>query len=146
MPGGRPSSISKKQTQLICDLLIDGHSLNTVCAAIEVSKPTVCRWIRQNPKFRNQYAKAKRWQARFAAEEILEIADDTSNDVTGELKMPNMVAVNRAKLRIDARKWVAAKLLPKKYGDVPAQNNTSVNVGLQLVHSIPQPERLTEET
>ncbi len=141
MPGGRPTTISKKQTQLICDLLIEGRSFRTICDALELSHSTVSRWIRENPKFRQQYGRARRWQARFAADEIIEIADDTSNDVTGELQMPNGVAVQRAKLRIDARKWVAAKLLPKKYGDVPAQNSTNVNVGLVLQHSIPVPER-----
>lgn len=141
MPGGRPSTISKKQTQLICDLLVDGRSFSHICAAIDVPKQSIARWIRENPKFRHQYRKAKRQQAQFAVDEILEIADDDSKDVIGELQMPNGVAVQRAKLRIDTRMKLAAKLLPKVYGDAPAQNNTQVNVGLQLVHDCPRPKR-----
>lgn len=35
----------------------------------------------------------------------------------GEDEKYNGDAVQRSKLRVDARKWVAAKLKPKKYGD-----------------------------
>src|SRR5277367_410348 len=99
MPGGRPTTISKKQTQLICDLLADGRSFNTVCSALDLPRTTIQRWIRENAKFRSQYSKAKRWQARFAVEDCIAIADDTSRDLAGELQIPNGVAVQRDRLR-----------------------------------------------
>ena len=56
--------------------------------------------------------------------EILEIADNTSGDVTvienedgSTSEKVNQEVVNRAKLRVDARKWLAARLAPKKWGD-----------------------------
>ena len=52
----------------------------------------------------DQYARARELQAQHYANEIVEIAD-TDTDA------------NRARVRIDARKWVACKLLPKKYGE-----------------------------
>jgi hypothetical protein len=70
-----------------------------------------------HPEFAEQYARARELQAERFADDIIEIADDKSEDVYGELEMPNSVAVARAKLRIDSRKWIASKLLPKKYGD-----------------------------
>jgi hypothetical protein len=144
MPGGRPTAITKKQTQLICDLLADGRSFNTVCAALDLPRTTIQRWIRDNAKFRSQYQRAKKWQARFAVEDCIAIADDTSRDLSGELQIPNGVAVQRDKLRIDTRLKVAAKLLPKKYGDQAPVNQQTVNVGLQLVHDCPRPQRDTK--
>jgi hypothetical protein len=54
------------------------------------------------------------------ADEICDIADDASNDYmeSGDDGVKyNGDAVARSKLRVDARKWVAAKLKPKVYGD-----------------------------
>ena len=72
----------------------------------------------------DMYARAKESQADFMAEQILEIADDGTNDyVIRENKAGEKVEaidhehVQRSKLRVDARKWVAAKLKPRKYGD-----------------------------
>ena len=47
------------------------------------------------------------------ASQTVDIADDTSKD-NG---FAGSVAVARSRLRIDARKWLASKLAPKKYGD-----------------------------
>ena len=48
-------------------------------------------------------------------EEIIEIADESENDkVNGVL---NSEAIQRSKLRVDARKWALSKMNPKKYGD-----------------------------
>ena len=42
-------------------------------------------------------------------------------------------AINRAKLRVDARKWVAARLAPKKYGDrLQTENHTTHDVSDNL--------------
>lgn len=73
---------------------------------------TICRWLAdpRNDVFREQYARAREAQAEFYADELIDIADDS-----GTASKP--VDVNRSRLRVDARKWVAAKLLPRKYGD-----------------------------
>ena len=54
------------------------------------------------------------------AEEIIEIADDSSQDTYIDSKgqrVTNHRAIAQAKLRIDACKWNAAKLAPRKYGN-----------------------------
>lgn len=57
------------------------------------------------------------------ADEICTIADDGTNDYVEEQRKNGAVIIcdqehiNRSRLRVDARKWVAAKLLPKKYGE-----------------------------
>lgn len=78
---------------------------------------TVFKWLRDHKEFSEQYARAKEAQAEAFADELISLADDSSNDITGELQMPNGVAVQRSRLMVDTRKWVMSKLLAKKYGD-----------------------------
>jgi hypothetical protein len=66
---------------------------------------TLTKWMRDKPEFLAQYVHAREANAQIQASEIVEIADRTS---------PDMAQV--AKLQIDARKWVAARLL-KDYKD-----------------------------
>jgi hypothetical protein len=115
---GRPSSYSDETAALICERLIGGESLRKVCLSEDMPHAsTVCRWLAEHGPFREQYARAREAQADTLADEILDIADDGSNDFMGEDEKYNGDAVQRSKLRVDARKWLAAKLQPKKYGD-----------------------------
>ena len=104
---GRPSKFSQELANGICERLANGDSLRKICAGNDMpDSRTVHRWIADNQGFCQQYAHAREGQAEFYADEIIEISDTaTSEDV----------AV--ARLRVDARKWYAAKLAPKKYGD-----------------------------
>lgn len=70
------------------------------------------------------YARAKEYQADYMADEILDIADDARNDwmekrgANGETyETLNSEHVQRSRLRIDSRKWLAGKLRPRMYGD-----------------------------
>lgn len=124
---GRPSDFTQELADKICDLLSDGISLRRVCSMESMpSKVTVLRWIRINEEFRNQYTRAKEESADAHGDDILDIADDGTNDWTEALDSDGkptgrMVAnhdhINRSRLRVDARKWIASKLKPKKYGD-----------------------------
>lgn len=121
---GRPSSFSDEIADKICARIADGDSLRTICCADEMpSKATVFRWLRENEDFQDQYARAREEQADAIFEDILEIADDARNDWMkanaddDEAYRLNGEHVQRSKLRIDARKWMAGKLRPKVYGD-----------------------------
>jgi hypothetical protein len=89
------------------------------------NKATVFRWLASNEQFRDQYARARETQADALFDEILDIADDGSNDwmekhnADGENIgwRENGEALRRSQLRVDARKWMAGKLQPKKYGE-----------------------------
>lgn len=78
------------------------------------------------------------------ADEIQDIADDGSNDYMTIVKgdesynVVNHEAINRSRLRVDSRKWIASKLLPKKYGD--KQVDVSVNPIVQINIVAPQVE------
>ncbi|MGX9710012.1 terminase small subunit-like protein [Stenotrophomonas maltophilia group sp. LNF259] len=137
----RPSKYSQQLADAICDLLVDGKSLRTICSTAKMpSRSTVIRWLAENEAFRNQYARARELQADTLAEEILDIAD---NAVLGErlkkdgkgkvLERQTGDMVERSKLMIDARKWYAGKLQPKKYGErVALDHGVQDNLADQL--------------
>lgn len=120
---GRPSMpFDQDVADLICDETCSSNkSLKTILKENPTfpKTTTIFKWLNENQEFANNYARAKMLQADYLAEEILEIADDSSNDtVEGEYgPMENKEWVNRSKLRVDARKWIASKLKPNKYGD-----------------------------
>jgi hypothetical protein len=68
----------------------------------------------------DQYAAARRLGYEKRADELLEIADDSSADwvdTRNGNRVFDSVHVNRARLMIDTRKWLLSKMLPKVYGD-----------------------------
>lgn len=89
----------------ICGLVADGLALKEVCTGADMpSRSTVYKWFGQHPAFADMYARAREERADLIADEIVTIADTE-------------VDSNKARVRIDARKWWAAKVNPKKYGE-----------------------------
>ena len=124
MPAGRPTKYNQKLVTVICERIANGESLRKICQDDDMpNKNNVRLWLKKYKEFRAQYARARDEQADFYAEEIIEIADDSSNDTKKitkgdkEIEVVSHENVNRSKLRVDARKWIASKLKPKKYGD-----------------------------
>lgn len=110
---GRPSAYSDTTADEICERLADGESLRQICRDEHMpDKATIFRWLNDERfrGFRDRYAHAREAQADALFDELVEIADDT-----GELD--DNVKVQRARLQIDTRKWVASRLAPKKYGE-----------------------------
>lgn len=118
---GRPSKYSNRIADEICERLADGESLRTICAAENMpNRATVFRWLAANTEFRDQYNAARDAQADALADEILDIADDSQGDTYVDAEGRQRVdseAIARSRLRVDARKWIAAKLKPKAYGE-----------------------------
>ena len=113
---GRPSKYSDELAEKICELIASGMSLRAVCSQDSMpSAVTVCKWLSENEEFSKQYARAREEQAVSFADEIISIADSVE---------PDSAAVAKAKLQIDSRKWLAAKMAPKKYGDKVEQQIT----------------------
>ncbi len=115
---------------LICErIATTPRSLIKICEAPDMPGiATVFRWLRDRPKFRELYALAKQAQADLLIEEALDIADDDSDDLieTADGKILfNRAAIQRSKMRIEHRKWIAAKLLPRRYGAQPEQDSAS---------------------
>ena len=139
--GGRPSKYNKEIASKICKRIMLGESMRSITKDEEMPNPdTVYLWLSTHEEFSEQYIKAKEDQADTLAEEILDIADNATNDwmATNDPDNPgykqNGEAINRARLRVDARKWLASKLKAKKYGDkgLTVNNNTQINNNIEL--------------
>ena len=128
----RPQNKHKKQIQeAICRHIATSNlSLGTILKNLTKNSEfdpkeipvlsTVWEWMDTDEEFSDKYARAKRQQCEFLAEEILEISDDSSLDVafTEDGKpFVDKEHINRSRLRVDTRKWILSKLKPKKYGD-----------------------------
>lgn len=104
---GRPSDYSEELAAYICSEIASGRSLRSICTDDGMpDKSTLFRWLSRHESFRDQYTRAQEDRTAALAEDILEIADEG-----------NAEDVQRAKLRIDTRKWLMSKMAPKRYGD-----------------------------
>lgn len=100
----------------ICVRIAEGESLRKICKDEKMpSLVTVWKWLNNSEELTKQYARAREEQAELFVDEIQEISD-AKIPLGPDGKIDNG-AVNQARLRIDARKWVASKLKPKKFGD-----------------------------
>jgi hypothetical protein len=140
---GRPSDYSPEVTTAICVRLGLGESLREICRDEDMpSKTTVMRWLAAHAEFRDQYASAREAQADYYAEEIIEISDDGSNDWMlrkqgdDETEVENKEVLARSRLRVDTRKWLMARMAPKKYGDKVVQEHTGPGGGPVQVQRI----------
>ena len=128
----------------ICDKIASGKSLRAICGVERddfiPGQTTVYRWLRENEDFAKQYAHARELQAETLVDEIIEIADSpnaTANPKTGEAEIRDP---QRDRLRIDARKWFASKVAPKKYGDKISHEHTGADGGaLAVTYVAPSP-------
>lgn len=120
MPGGRPTDYSPELTSRICERLAMGESLRSICRDDDMpSMASIFLWLGKHKEFSEQYARAREEQGEAHADRIVEIADDDTIDP------------NHKRIMVDARKWVASKLKPKRYGD-KAEVEHSGNVGLTI--------------
>jgi hypothetical protein len=106
----RPTIFNPELGERICGHIASGDSIRKVGARADMpDEKTIRRWL-YNPSpeynaFRTEFARATELRASGYAEEIVEIADDPK------------LAADQKRVMVDARKWVACKLLPKQYGD-----------------------------
>lgn len=109
--------------EFIAFVLGGGHMAD-FCKAREIPYTTMYDWVRADDRRAEMYARAREDRAEKFADEIVAIADETEcapvvDRATGQTVAMafDKTAVARNKLRVDARKWIAAKLKPRVYGD-----------------------------
>jgi hypothetical protein len=122
-PVGRPEDYTLELADKVCALIASGKSLMRICR--DPAMPcltTIYRWQRVHPEFAAAYARAREDQADTLADETLEIADTPQEgeetvvkDGYTEIRRGDMLG--HRKLQVETRKWFAAKMQPKKYGD-----------------------------
>jgi hypothetical protein len=146
LPKGRPSVYSAELAERICLELSQGKTLREVCRGEGMPSESVIRnWVLDNREgFAAQYAQARETGYQAMADEIIEIADDSSQDtiidpVSGATKT-NSEFVNRSRLRVDTRKWLLAKALPKIYGDKVHTELTGKDGGPIQTEDLSDPE------
>mgnify|MGYP006921346421 CR=1 FL=1 len=126
------SAYTQEVGDMICERLAVGESLRSICGDENTpALSTVFKWLNDFPAFSEQYARAREEQAEALFDEIVSIADEEctmvrankhpsvkSDDENGDIEVVfDSTAVARNRLRVEARKWAASKLKPKKYGD-----------------------------
>jgi hypothetical protein len=120
----RPSDYSQEIADTICERIGDGESLRRICSEEDMpNKATVFRWLAAHTEFSDQYARAREAQADTLFDEVLAIADTpmlgekTKIGSDGKTETTTGDMIEHRRLQVDARKWMAGKLRPKKYGD-----------------------------
>lgn len=103
---GRPSLYSEELADEICNRLAEGNTLTSICKLDGMPHiATVMRWaLDEEHPFCEKYASARERQADTMAQQIVDIADEIGDP-------------QALRLRVDARKWLASKMAPKRYGE-----------------------------
>jgi len=105
--------------------LLRGESLKESIASTFKDGRKLYEAVSRNPKLRSIYDVAMICRADLLAHEIVEISDSKDDP-------------QRARNRIDSRKWLASKLMPRRYGDrleLSVQGEISINEALAAAHS-----------
>lgn len=127
----------------VCGRLSAGRSLVDACKDVaDAPTPTaIMQWVDSEPDLALLYAHAREVGYRLLADEIVTISDETEvevryngNDVTLVL---DATAVARNRLRVDTRKWMLSKMLPKTFGDKTTTELTGANGGAIQVAAVP---------
>jgi hypothetical protein len=117
--------------------LAEGESLNKICKDEGMpDKATVFRWLASDASFCDKYARARELQAETQFDELIDIVDQPPElsyvtDKNGELVEVKFDSsyVQWMKLRVDTRKWTAARMAPKKYAEYrPPEEKVDVMV------------------
>ena len=129
-----PVPYTRELADDICCKLSDGTSLRELCRDEGMpNESTVRDWATTDVDgFGARYVRAREVGYLAMADELLEIADDSSGDMTvdenGKARMDSEFAA-RSRLRVDTRKWFLAKMLPKVFGDrIDMSHSGTVNV------------------
>ena len=138
---GRPLNACTRYTlelaEEICQRIASGESLAAICRSEHMPPTaTVQTWVLDNREgFAAVFDRARELRAEKWAEELIDIADDSTNDYMDRVNAQGNVTrvldtehVARTRLRLDTRKWVISKVLPKKYGDKVELTSKNLNV------------------
>lgn len=133
---GRPTIYSPEVVDELVSRMAEGQSLRSIC--LEDGMPrisAVVRWLTENADFKSRYENAKEIRAEQFAESLIELADTLpERTATGAI---DGGSVQHLRLRLDARKWIIAKVLPKQYGDkvtteVVGKDGESIKIDMTL--------------
>lgn len=138
---GRPTKFTKKVTDEVIKRLGLGEGLIRICRDDHMPhRQTVLNWKNAGAEkgasaalkgFFDRYNAARIDGLDYFRDEMLDIADDGSNDyitkeVNGkEIEVFDQEHATRSKLRVSTRQWLMSKLAPSKYGERITQHQTT---------------------
>lgn len=116
-----PVRYSRMLAETICARLSEGETLRAICRDPALPRESVVRrWaLEDRGGFAALYARAREIGAYAVADEMLEIADDASADWKDGRAGPvlDREHLQRARLRVETKKWLISKILPHVFGD-----------------------------
>jgi hypothetical protein len=128
----------------VCALVAEGKSLRQITELPGMpSRRAVQYWLTRFPDFKEKYECAMMLCAEFWAHEIIEISDDSAGDyvITEDgRRVVDHENINRSRLKVDSRKWLLSKLLPKRYGD-RIQADMNVAVEPETLRNMPEEKK-----
>lgn len=102
----------------ILEMIVEGMFYEDIAKKIGVPRSSMVTWLSTHHS--DVYARTREARADKLFEDLLKIADyglnDTYIDEDGKEHTDHDV-IARSRLRVDTRKWMISKMLPKKYGD-----------------------------
>lgn len=123
---GRPSIYTEELANKICERMARGEPIVQICKDEDMpNNDTIYSWVLENKGadkdgkngFSDKYRLGREAQAEFLFEELLTISDRSDEIVEGADRMIAGALAANQKLKVETRKWVISKILPKKYGD-----------------------------
>tara|TARA_R110000787_G_scaffold285990_1_gene402997 strand:+ start:113 stop:628 length:516 start_codon:yes stop_codon:yes gene_type:complete len=108
-----------EQKALFCELIAQCVSIDKAARRVGVNHRFIYEWLDEDEEFSKDYTRARERQADHLVGEIIQISDDGEGDLISDEngERVNHEVVARSRLRVDSRKWIAAKLRPRTYGD-----------------------------
>ena len=134
MPAAYPA---EERDRIVLDVFADmekGKSLREACRRQSISEATILRWIDQDEtgEWSKQYTRARDSLLAFHADQIISIADETNDPA-------------KARIQVDARKWVFSRLMPKRFGDKVQNEVTGPNgAALGITYVLPAKHEASE--
>ena len=136
---GAPTINPPELLEAICAGISLGKSARAMCVEAGISQRVLWNWLASDAALMQQYLRAKELCVDAYAEEIIEISDDGSRDTYTDEKGREVIdreVIARSQLRIDARKWYASRLAPKKYGDKLSTTQDGSDTSKPIVHRV----------
>ena len=112
----------------IISRIANGATLLAITRELRVSRYLMWRYINLTSERAERYAKARRDGAAALAEEAIEIADGADD--------MHPAGVQKAKLQVDSRKWLAGVHDREGYGEQPKAAGQQINIGVMHLHAL----------
>lgn len=144
---GRPTIFTQELADKICEQIILGKSLKSICEATDMpNASSVFKWIGENDEFSKKYAYACQERSEAMLEEILDISDEGIDVIKQGAEKKSGALAQIVRLKVDTRKWYMSKMKPKKYGDKLDVTSGGEKLPTPILNAVPNNISTTQDT